>query len=69
MPTELRPPVNPDAETGNKLLTQNSNLKEAIEKDQHAKCSPLEVLSKISVSVTSTMLLTGDSVIFDVQPA
>ena len=46
VPTELRPPVNPDAETGNKLLPQNSDLKEA-EKDQHAKRSPLEVLSKI----------------------
>ena len=68
VPTELRPPVNPDAETGNKLLTQNSNLKEAIEKDQHAKCSPLEVLSKISVSVTSTMLLIGDSAIRFIDP-
>ena len=58
----MRPPVNPNAETGNKLLPQNSDLKEA-EKDQHAKRSPLEVLSKISVSVTSTMLLIGDSVI------
>ena len=36
VPTELRPPVNSDAETGNKLLPQNSDLKEA-EKDQHAK--------------------------------
>ena len=32
MPTELRPPVSSDAETGNKLLPQNSDLKEA-EKD------------------------------------
>ena len=32
VPTELRPPVNPDAETGNKLLPQNSDLKEATEK-------------------------------------
>ena len=67
VPTELRPPVNPDAETGNKLLPQNSELKE-IEKDQHAKRSPLEMLSKISVSVTSTMLLTGDSVIRFINP-
>ena len=58
----MRLPVNPDAETGNKLLPQNSDLKEA-EKDQHAKRSPLEVLSKLSVSVTSTILLIDDSVI------
>ena len=58
VPTELRP-VNSDGETGNKLLPQNSDVKEA-EKDQHAKRSPLEMLSKSSVSVTSTMLLIGD---------
>ena len=52
VPTELRPPVNPDDETANKLLPQNSDLKD-----------PLEMLSKISVSVRSTMLLIGDSVI------
>ena len=63
----MRPPVTPDAETGNKLLPQNSELKE-IEKDQHAKRSPLEMLSKISVSVTSTMLLIGDSVIHFINP-
>ena len=68
VPTEFRPPVNPDAETGNKLLPQNSNLKEAAEKDQHAKFSPLEVLSKISVCVTSTMLLIRDSVIRFINP-
>ena len=54
VPTELRPPVNPDAETGNKLLPQNSDLEEA-EKYQHTKRSTLEMLSKISV------LLIGDS--------
>ena len=59
---KLRPPVNSDAETGNKLLPQNSDLKEA-EKDQHDKRSPLEMLSRLSVFVTSTMLLIGDSVI------
>ena len=63
----MRPPVTPDAETGNKLLPQNSDLKEA-EKDQHAKRSPLEVLSKISVPVTLTMLLIGDSVIQFINP-
>ena len=62
VPTELRPPVNPDAETGNKLLPQNIDMKEA-EKEQHAKRSHLEVLSKLSVSVTSTILLIDDSVI------
>ena len=62
MPKELRLPVNSDVETGNKLLPQNSELKE-IEKDQHAKRSPLEMLSKLSVFVMSTMLLIGDSVI------
>ena len=64
---KLRPPVNSDAETGNKLLPQNIDMKEA-EKEQHAKRSHLEVLSKISLSVTSTMLLIGDSVIWFINP-
>ena len=67
VPTELRPPVNPDSETGNKLLPQNIDMKEA-EKEQHAKRSHLEVLSKISVCVTSTMLLIRDSVIRFINP-
>ena len=61
LPTELRCPVKLDAESGKNLLPQNSNLKEA-DKDQYAKCSPLKLLSK-SVSIMSTTLLSGDSVI------